>query len=149
MKRILITLSALGIALCTLAAEPAPYAQITNIGARTTYSLNGGWRTLVDLYEEGAYNYRGLPKPLKQTFFVDKRFFDDETKLVEYDFDVAPLLQVPGDAQFIANSGHDLGDAIAHTRSFTDKFIIILEDEDDKRGELWEVIERGPWPGED
>ena len=97
MKRILITLSALGVALCALAAEPAPYAQITNIGARTTYSLNGGWRTLVDLYEEGAYNYRGLPKPLKQTFFVDKRFFDDETKLVEYDFDVAPLLQVPGD----------------------------------------------------
>ena len=64
-------------------------------------------------------------------------------------YDTVQLLKVPGDAQFIANSGHDRGDAIAHTRSFTDKFIIILEDEDDKRGELWEVIERGPWPGED
>jgi len=64
-------------------------------------------------------------------------------------YDLVELLKVPGDAQFIANSGHDLGDAIAHTRSFTDNFIIILEDEDDKRGELWEVIERGPWPGED
>lgn len=64
-------------------------------------------------------------------------------------YDTVELLKVPGDAQFIANSGHDLGDAIAHTRSFTDKFIIILENEDDKRGELWEVIERGPWPGED
>lgn len=64
-------------------------------------------------------------------------------------YDLIELLNVPGDAQFIANSGHDLGDAIAHTRSFTDKFIIILESEDDKRGELWEVIEQGPWPGED
>lgn len=64
-------------------------------------------------------------------------------------YDLIELLKVPGDAQFIANSGHDLGDAIAHTRSFTDKFIIILESEDDKRGELWEVIEQGPWPGED
>lgn len=64
-------------------------------------------------------------------------------------YDLVHLLQVPGDAQFVANSGHDLGDAIAHTRSFTDKFIIILESEDDKRGELWEVIEQGPWPGED
>ena len=64
-------------------------------------------------------------------------------------YDDVSLEVIPGDAQFIANSGHDLGNAIAHTRSFTDKFIIILEDEDDKRGELWEVIERGPWPGED
>ena len=64
-------------------------------------------------------------------------------------YDLIELLNVPGDAQFIANSGHDLGDAIEHTRSFTDKFIIILENEDDERGELWEVIERGPWPGED
>ena len=64
-------------------------------------------------------------------------------------YDAVELLKVPGDAQFIANSGNDLGDAIEHTRSFTDKFIIILESENDKRGELWEVIERGPWPGED
>ena len=34
--------------------EPAPYPQLTNIGARTTYSLDGEWNTLVDLYEEGA-----------------------------------------------------------------------------------------------
>lgn len=64
-------------------------------------------------------------------------------------YDLIQLEKVPGDAQFIANSGHGLGDAIAHTRSFTDNFIIILEDENDKRGELWEVIEQGPWPGED
>ena len=64
-------------------------------------------------------------------------------------YDTVQLLKVPGDAQFISNSGHDLGDAIAHTRSFTDNYIIILEDENDKRGELWEVIEQGPWPGED
>ena len=64
-------------------------------------------------------------------------------------YDDISLEVIPGDAQFIANSGHDLGDAIAHTRSFTDKFIILLEDENDKRGELWEAIDNTePWPGE-
>ena len=97
MKRILTSISALGIALSAIAAEPAPYAQITNIGARTTVSLNGEWRTLVDLYEKGAYNYRGQLNPIEKTFFMDRSFFTDETRLVEYDFNQAPLMKVPGD----------------------------------------------------
>ena len=97
-KKTLIAVAAfLGFAMVAPAAEPAPYPQITNISARKTISLNGDWRTLVDLYEEGAYDYRGLPKPLDATFFKDRNFFDDETTLVEYDFNVAPLMKVPGD----------------------------------------------------
>ena len=81
----------------TRAQEPAPYPQITNIGARSLQSLDGGWNSLVDLYEVGAYNYRGKPNPIEKTFFMDRHFFADETKLVEYDFDVAPEIKVPGD----------------------------------------------------
>ena len=98
MKRFFIATAALLLAAgLAYSQEPAPYPQLTNIGARTTYSLDGEWNTLVDLYEEGAYNYRGKPKPLKQTFFQDRHFFQDETTLVEYDFDAAPVMKVPGD----------------------------------------------------
>lgn len=91
----------------------------------------------------------GFGKGNSLTFNSAKEASKYKSKVKFGPYDQVHLEKVPGDAQFIANSGHDLGDAIAHTRSFTDNYIIILEDEDDKRGELWEVIERGPWPGED
>lgn len=97
MKKIVSALFLLAFQTFAFAQEPAPYAQITNVLSRNTVSLSGDWNTLVDLYEEGFYNYRGKAKPLDQTMFMDQSFFADETRLVEYDFDHAPILKVPGD----------------------------------------------------
>jgi beta-glucuronidase len=78
------------IALCLLAAPafgaPAPSNLIANIPGRTTISLDGAWRVIVDPYETG----------------VGGRFYEnakpkDKHALVEYDFDASPLLNVPGD----------------------------------------------------
>ena len=75
----------------------APYPQITNIGARNTCSLDGDWNYIVDIYEAGYRDYRRVPVPLEQSFFLDHGWYSDKTKLIEYDFDNAPTLKVPGD----------------------------------------------------
>jgi len=59
---------------------------IANIPARSTVSLNGAWHAIVDPYENG----------------VGSGFFRDEkprtkSDRVEYSFDLAPVLNVPGD----------------------------------------------------
>ena len=66
------------------AAGPAP--SINNIPNRTTISLNGSWHYIVDPYETGLNGrfYRNA-KP------------KDRQELVEYDFDKADVLNVPGD----------------------------------------------------
>lgn len=73
------------------------YPQIMNIGGRSTYSLDGTWKTIVDQYENGYYNYRLAPMPDGSSFFAGKAFKDDRTKLIEYDFDTDGSLVVPGD----------------------------------------------------
>ena len=70
---------------------------ITNIQDRSCQSLDGNWRAMVDQYENGYYNYRMKPMEIGSTFFADRRFYQDRTKLIEYDFDAAPTLHVPGD----------------------------------------------------
>jgi beta-glucuronidase len=67
-------------------AEPGPSNLIGNIPNRTTISLNGTWRAIVDPYDTG----RGgrFYQNAKPTNKVD---------LVEYDFDASPVLNVPGD----------------------------------------------------
>ena len=77
----------------TLYASPA----IQNVAGRRTVSLNGDWNSIVDPYENGYYSYRMQPMPVGSTFFADRHFFEDPTKLVEYDFDVTSTLRVPGD----------------------------------------------------
>ncbi len=65
-----------------------------NVYAREYCSLNGSWNYLVDVQEEGYYDYR--MKPMPWGFFRNaKPQRPDE--LIEYDFDKAPALQVPGD----------------------------------------------------
>ena len=59
---------------------------ISNVGARTTISLDGTWNTIIDPYETG----------------LSSRFFENakpksKSDLVEYDFDHSPKLSVPGD----------------------------------------------------
>lgn len=71
------------------------------IYTRATFSLNGEWKIIVDPYENGYYNYRYEPfdqqeNPSINAFFTDSKM-QKSTDLVEYDFDKAVSLQVPGD----------------------------------------------------
>ncbi len=64
---------------------------------RECVSLGGRWHYIVDPMDTGIYKYHmTLQKPSKR-FFADRHFYEDKTRLVEYDFDKAPLIDVPGD----------------------------------------------------
>ena len=84
--------------LSLLALVPSVRAQqiglIVNTEGRKTISLDGKWQTIVDPYESGFYNYRYQPS--------DNGYFKNakpknKSELIEYDFDGAASLQVPGD----------------------------------------------------
>jgi beta-glucuronidase len=67
-------------------AAPVPSNLIANVPGRTTISLDGEWRVIVDPYETG----------------IGGRFYEnakpkDKHELREYDFDASPALNVPGD----------------------------------------------------
>lgn len=68
--------------------------QVGNVLARQTMSLNGRWNYIVDVQEEGYYDYR--MNPTRWGFFVNAKPQRPED-LIEYDFDKAPTMQVPGD----------------------------------------------------
>lgn len=76
---------------------PDPYPMITNVAARHTGSLCGTWDAIVDQYDNGFYNYRMKRMPDASTFFADRHYYDDRTKLIEYDFNNSDKLEVPGD----------------------------------------------------
>ena len=64
---------------------------------RETVSLGGQWNYIVDPMDTGIYKYQmQLQKPHKR-YFADRHFYGDKTTLIEYDFDKAPTLSVPGD----------------------------------------------------
>ncbi len=67
---------------------------ITNVKNRSTYSLNGYWKIIVDPYENGYYNYRYEPRG--DGYFENKKP-KDKSDLVEYNFDNSDSLKVPGD----------------------------------------------------
>ena len=79
------------------AAAQTPYPQITNIPGRDAVCLDGNWKYIVDVYNTGAMDYRANPIPDRQSFFADKSFYSDQKVLVEYDFDYAKEIRVPGD----------------------------------------------------
>jgi beta-glucuronidase len=67
---------------------------IANADGRRTISLAGEWKTIVDPYESGYYNYRYQPS--------DNGYFKNakpksKSDLIEYDFDSSTSLKVPGD----------------------------------------------------
>ena len=68
---------------------------------RNATSLNGEWRIIVDPYENGYYNYRWEPFDQQETPSSNAFFTDSKPRtpsdLIEYDFDKADILQVPGD----------------------------------------------------
>jgi beta-glucuronidase len=74
---------------------------IQNAYSRKGITLNGKWNYLVDVYETGYYNYRWEPydeseNPGSGAFFLNKKP-ENRMVLIEYDFDAAPTLRVPGD----------------------------------------------------
>ena len=69
---------------CATAAI-TPTNLIENIPGRTTVSLDGAWHVIVDPFDNG-----------KEKFFRDAKP-KDKSDLVEYSFDLSPVLNVPGD----------------------------------------------------
>lgn len=68
---------------------------------REGLSLNGEWKMVVDPYENGFFNYRWEPfdqqeSPDKQSYFLDLKPTDRSDR-IEYDFDKAENINVPGD----------------------------------------------------
>lgn len=75
-------------------------ATLQHINGRKLLSLNGSWNYIVDPYEMGYYDYRHEPfedSPSGKGGFYDDRIAADKSELVEYNFDLAPTLDVPGD----------------------------------------------------
>src|SRR5438046_5523925 len=81
-----------------LAVIPCVRAQqidlIANSDGRKVISLDGQWKTIIDPYESGYYDYRYQPST--NGYFKDAK---PKTKsdLIEYDFDTSASLNVPGD----------------------------------------------------
>lgn len=71
-----------------------PYPQLINVDGRSATSLDGQWKTIVDPYENGYYDYRR--KPLENSFGKDKDIVD-KSELQEYNFATDKSLSVPGD----------------------------------------------------
>jgi len=80
--------------------QPAASGIIQHPLGRHVISLNGNWNYIIDPYEMGYYDYRREPfenSPSGRGGFYDDRMPKDKTELVEYEFDHAPVLHVPGD----------------------------------------------------
>ena len=88
-----IILAVVGMLFPTMAAaETLPVIQ--NVNAYESLSLNGEWNYIVDVQEEGYYDYRMKPYPWG--FFRNAKPQKPED-LIEYDFDKSPTMQIPGD----------------------------------------------------
>ena len=90
------------LALCVGAVQLATAAELPlQAYTRDATSLNGEWKIIVDPYENGYYNYRYEPFDQQENPSVNAFFTDSKQKtpadLIEYDFDKADTLQVPGD----------------------------------------------------
>ena len=86
MKKLLTTTLLLAAILTSQATE---VPQITNIMGRNTTSLNGAWNYIVDVQEEGYYDYR--MNPYDWGFFRNAKPQRPED-LIEYDFDKAETM---------------------------------------------------------
>jgi beta-glucuronidase len=67
---------------------------IQNVNAYESMALNGEWNYIVDVQEEGYYDYR--MNPTRWGFFQNAKPQKPED-LIEYDFDKSPTMQIPGD----------------------------------------------------
>ena len=75
---------------------------IPDLYLQSGQSLNGEWKTIIDPYDSGFYDYRYSERDLgknpsrAETFYLDVQPTNDAER-VEYNFDTAPTLNVPGD----------------------------------------------------
>ena len=92
MKRLLTTTVLLLLAIVSIQAEEV--SQLVNVLGRQITSLNGEWNYIVDVQEEGYYDYR--MNPTRWGFFRNAKPGKPED-LIEYDFDAAPTMKIPGD----------------------------------------------------
>lgn len=76
------------------AANEGPEPLIQNVYSRNVTSLNGRWHYLLDQLEVGYYDYRR--EPTDNGFFRDHRV-NNVDSYKEYDFDTAPVMEIPGD----------------------------------------------------
>ena len=94
MKRLLtIALLAIG-CLLTASADERELPLIQNVQAYESVSLNGDWNYIVDVQEEGYYDYR--MNPTRWGFFQNAKPQRPED-LIEYDFDKSPTMHIPSD----------------------------------------------------
>ena len=77
----------------SFAAEPA--ALIQNVPGRQTIDLCGPWRAIIDPYEAGYLDYRY--RPYKDGGMGANKKPQSPGEIVEYNFDTASELMVPGD----------------------------------------------------
>ena len=78
----------------TASAEETTLPLIQNVQAYESMSLNGVWNYIVDVQEEGYYDYR--MKPMRNGFFINAKPQRPED-LIEYDFDKSDVMQIPSD----------------------------------------------------
>ena len=67
---------------------------IGNVPARKAMSLNGDWNYIIDVQEEGYYDYR---MNVTQWGLLQNAKPQRPEDLVEYDFDKSPTMKIPGD----------------------------------------------------
>ena len=92
MRRILTIIALALTSVVATFAQQVP--QVNNILARNTTSLNGKWHYIVDVQEEGYYDYR--MNPTRWGFFRNQKPQKPED-LIEYDFDKAEEMELPSD----------------------------------------------------
>ncbi|MCR4602760.1 MAG: beta galactosidase jelly roll domain-containing protein [Prevotella sp.] len=92
MKATIITVLCMAASALGMQAKEVPL--LGNVLSRESMSLNGEWNYLVDVQEEGYYDYR--MNPMRWGFFRNAKPQRPED-LIEYDFDKAPTMRIPGD----------------------------------------------------
>ena len=94
MKQLLTTILLFATAALPSAARDHTVPLLQNVFAYESLSLNGDWNYIVDVQEEGYYDYRMNPTPWG--FFRNAKPQRPED-LIEYDFDKSPTMKIPGD----------------------------------------------------
>jgi beta-glucuronidase len=83
-----------GIAAAAAWAAPAPIT-MTGVDRRPVISLNGEWSSIVDPYFSGLFSFHHEEK--KNGWFLNQKAKPGDPFPIEYNFDSAPKLKVPGD----------------------------------------------------
>lgn len=94
MRKLLSTICLVLGGVLTASAGETVLPLLQNVQAYENMSLNGDWNYIVDVQEEGYYDYR--MNPMRNGFFINAKPKRPED-LIEYDFDKSPTMQIPSD----------------------------------------------------